>query len=226
MRNWTITAAAYYENAGGIWAHRSFWKTSHTVRRCMASLQCGCGSAGLMLQSDGNTWSRQSRCKVSLLCGCEGESSDSPCGWTLGCTLCSGRGCSPVGKSAVWSFCFLLWAADIAAEASAGTDRSAAAASWAGGSSDCRTYRCGGWRRGGQLGPGLRRLVMGLVIWQVVLPTGRCLETLRRRTDDLWVVEQSWSGLEDELLNNTKCLVRLCKNRKNIHHFGFLVTCL
>ena len=44
-----------------------------------------------------------------------------------------------------------------------------------------------------------------IVIQHLVLPTGRYLETLRRLTEDLWIVAGGWwSGLKKELLGKKK----------------------
>lgn len=103
-----------------------------------------------------------------------------------------------MGIAAVWFSCFLLRAADNSA--SAGTGRSAVAASWAGGTIDHRTCRCRGCCGQGGCGwsvHGLHKPVAGFLGWELVLPAGRCLGTLRM--EDLQVVEGWWSGLEDEL---------------------------
>lgn len=151
----------------------------------MAFLQYGCGSAWLMPQSGGNTWSTPSRCTASLLCGCEGESLGFPCGWTLDCTQCSGRGCSPAGTAAVWSSCFPSRAADRTAGDFAGTGRSAAAASWAGGTPDHSACRCKHGRHCGWSLRGLHKPAERPLGWEMHLPAGECLGSPRKGREDL-----------------------------------------
>lgn len=45
----------------------------------------------------------------------------------------------------------------------------------------------------------------GFLGWELVLPAGRCLGSLRKGKEDLWVVEEWWSRAEDEL----------CKRKEN-----------